>query len=88
MNKEPKEKWLEMMEFLVENEAKYTDEQFAERFSLACKEIPFNIEVTNASINSIITRRVLAHCKKHNQKLTEYDGALPYRHYVIPVSND
>ena len=84
---EEKEKWWDMMDFLVINHEKYNDEQWAERFQLACAEIPVNTEVTHAGCNKIITERVLAYCKEKNINLEEYDGPMPYRHFTIPVGN-
>lgn len=77
------EKWKEMMDFLVEHDEKYTDEQWAERFELACKEIPADTEVTHSGANKIITRRVIRYCNKKNIPLEKYDGPLPYRHFKI-----
>jgi uncharacterized membrane protein len=77
------EKWKEMMDFLVENNEKYTDEQWAERFELACKEIPADLEVTHEGSNKIITERVLRYCKDNNISLEEYNGPMPYRHFKI-----
>jgi uncharacterized membrane protein len=77
------EKWKHMMDFIVENNEKYTDEQWAERFELACKEIPLGMEVTHAGTNRIITERVLRYCKENNIALEDYDGPMPYRRFKI-----
>lgn len=81
MTMSKKEKWAEMMDFIVINNEKYTDEQWAERFNLACEEIPPNVEVTHPGCNKVITERVLKYCKEKDIPLTEYDGPLPYRAY-------
>ena len=80
-----KEKWEEMMDFLVINQEKYNDEQWAERFELACQEIPATLEVTHTGCNKVITERVLAYCKKKGVDIKDYDGPLPYRAYKINV---
>jgi hypothetical protein len=81
-----KEEWLEMMDFLVINNETYSDEQWAERFNLACKKIPLGTEVTHAGCNKVITERVIKYCKEKEINLEDYDGPMPYRHYKIPVN--
>jgi len=81
------EKYFEMMNFLVINHKQYNDQQWAERFQLACAEIPFGTEVTHAGSNKIITERVLAYCKAKKIHHDDYDGPLPYRSFTIPVGN-
>lgn len=71
------------MDFIVENNEKYTDEEWAERFKLACKEIPLGMEVTHSRSNKIITERVLQYCKENNMSLEDYDGPMPYRQFKI-----
>lgn len=83
-----KEKWQEMMDFIVVNNEKYSDEQFAERFSLACDEIPLGMEITHIGCNKIITSRVLAYCEAKGIQVAEYDGPMPYRQYEIPVGSE
>lgn len=77
-----KEKWLEMMDFLAENNEKYNDLEFAERFNLACKEIPANTEVTHEKCNIIIQNRVVKYCDDNNIKIKDYNGPLPFRIYT------
>ena len=83
-----KPKWQEMMDFLVVNHAKYNDEQWAERFQLACQEIPVEVEVTHAGCNKIISNRVKEYCEDKGIELKDYDGPMPYRHFTINVGND
>lgn len=78
-----KEKWQEMMDFLVINNEKYNDVQWAERFNLACDEIPTGKEVTHAGCNKVITERVIRYCNEKGIDIHEYDGPLPYRSYNI-----
>jgi uncharacterized membrane protein len=79
-------KWKEMMDFLVINNEKYSDEQWAERFNLACKEIPVGTEITHSGCNKVITERVIKYCKEKEINLEDYDGPMPYRHFKIPVN--
>lgn len=78
-----KEKWLEMMDFLTINHEKYTDEQFAERFTLACNEIPGGTEVTHKGCNIIIRNRVVKYCDEKGISIKEYDGEMPFRSFNI-----
>ena len=82
-----KEKWQDMMDFLVINHEQYNDQQWTERFQLACAEIPVNIEVTHAGCNKIITERVIVYCEKKGIDIKDYDGPMPYRHFTIDVGN-
>lgn len=76
-----KPKWQEMMDFIVINNERYTDEQWAERFKLACAEIPVNEEVTHVGCNRVIQNRVERYCQEKGINIHEYDGPLPYRAY-------
>jgi len=78
-----KEKWQEMMDFLAVNHEKYDDVQFAERFSLACDEIPPETEVTHEACNKIITSRVIAYCEQKKIRIEDYDGPMPYRSHSL-----
>lgn len=71
------------MDFLVINNEKYTDEQWAERFNLACQEIPTGMEVTHAGCNKVIQNRVEKHCEEKGIDIKDYDGPMPYRSFNV-----
>jgi hypothetical protein len=87
MEKSGANKWEEMMNFLVVNHKNFNDEQWAERFELACAEIPEGLEVTHAGCNKIISNRVHEYCNAKGIDVNEYDGPMPYRSYKIPVGS-
>lgn len=82
-----KSKWLEMMDFLTINNEMYDDKEWAERFQLACNEIPANQEVTHQGCNAIIQTRVERYCNEKGISIKEYDGPMPFRLYTVDTKD-
>ena len=71
--------WEQILDYLCDHNEEYTDVQFAERFQLACLQIPSDKEVTHQRTNLIIQKRVEDYCNETNITVENYDGVLPFR---------
>lgn len=77
-----------LLNVICANEHFYDDTDLAKKFKRVFDIIPTELSVRHEWSSQVINRRVREYCVRHNMKVSEYEGPLPFRAFVIPINYD
>jgi len=77
---------IKKLNVICSNEHFCSDAEFAKKLNLAYSSGKPDELVNHSWSNNIVARRVNEYCKRNNMKIEDYNGPLPFKVFVVPVS--